>query len=157
MMEYSVYIVECADGTYYTGIATDIQRRLLEHNGANGKGARYTSARSPVSLVYEVRCESRSAALKEEHRIKRLAGPEAGSDCRIARRGCEGAVTATDENFDAVILGAGAAGLMCALTAGQRGRKVLLLERTDKAGAKILISGGGRCNFTNLDVAPTGS
>ena len=72
MMEYSVYIVECADGTYYTGIATDVQRRLLEHNGAKGKGARYTSARSPVSLVYEVRCASRSAALKEEHRIKRL-------------------------------------------------------------------------------------
>ncbi len=43
---------------------------------------------------------------------------------------------------------------MCALTAGQRGRKVLLLEHTDKAGAKILISGGGRCNFTNLDSAP---
>ena len=63
-------------------------------------------------------------------------------------------MTATDENFDAVILGAGAAGLMCALTAGQRGRKVLLLEHTDKAGAKILISGGGRCNFTNLDSAP---
>lgn len=71
-MEYSVYIVECADGTYYTGIATDVQRRLLEHNGAGGKGARYTSARSPVSLVYEVRCASRSAALKEEFRIKRL-------------------------------------------------------------------------------------
>lgn len=63
-------------------------------------------------------------------------------------------MTASDEGFDAVILGAGAAGLMCALTAGQRGRKVLLLERTDKAGAKILISGGGRCNFTNLDSAP---
>ncbi len=58
------------------------------------------------------------------------------------------------EPFDAIVLGAGAAGLMCALTAGQRGRKVLLLEHTDKAGAKILISGGGRCNFTNLDVAP---
>ena len=59
-----------------------------------------------------------------------------------------------DEAFDAIIIGAGAAGLMCALTAGQRGRKVLLLEHTDKAGAKILISGGGRCNFTNLDAAP---
>jgi predicted Rossmann fold flavoprotein len=63
-------------------------------------------------------------------------------------------VTVTEESFDAVILGAGAAGLMCALTAGQRGRKVLLLEHTDKAGAKILISGGGRCNFTNLDSTP---
>ena len=58
------------------------------------------------------------------------------------------------EHFDAIVLGAGAAGLMCALTAGQRGRKVLLLEHTDKPGAKILISGGGRCNFTNSDVAP---
>ncbi len=53
-----------------------------------------------------------------------------------------------------IVLGAGAAGLMCALTAGQRGRKVLLLEHMGAAGAKILISGGGRCNFTNLRVAP---
>ena len=56
--------------------------------------------------------------------------------------------------FDAIVLGAGAAGLMCALTAGQRGRRVLLLDHADRAGAKILISGGGRCNFTNLDVRP---
>lgn len=61
---------------------------------------------------------------------------------------------ASEEAFDAIVLGAGAAGLMCALTAGQRGRKVVLLEHTNKVGAKILISGGGRCNFTNLDVAP---
>ncbi len=59
-----------------------------------------------------------------------------------------------DAAYDAIIIGAGAAGLMCALVAGQRGRKVLLLEHTDKAGAKILISGGGRCNFTNLASAP---
>jgi len=58
------------------------------------------------------------------------------------------------EAFDAIVIGAGAAGLMCALTAGQRGRKVLLLDHLDKAGAKILISGGGRCNFTNLGSAP---
>ncbi len=63
-------------------------------------------------------------------------------------------MTAASDNFDVIILGAGAAGLMCALTAGQRGRKVLLLERTGEAGAKILISGGGRCNFTNLGAAP---
>src|SRR6267154_1713702 len=56
--------------------------------------------------------------------------------------------------FDVIILGAGAAGLMCALTAGQRGRKVLLLDHADRVGAKILISGGGRCNFTNLQSAP---
>ena len=58
------------------------------------------------------------------------------------------------EAFDVVILGAGAAGLMCAMTAGQRGRRVLLLEHNREPGAKILISGGGRCNFTNLEVAP---
>jgi predicted Rossmann fold flavoprotein len=56
------------------------------------------------------------------------------------------------ERFDVIIIGAGAAGLMCALTAGQRGRKVLLLEHADRVGKKILISGGGRCNFTNLRV-----
>jgi len=56
------------------------------------------------------------------------------------------------ETFDAVIVGAGAAGLMCAITAGSRGRRVLLLEHGEQAGAKILISGGGRCNFTNLEV-----
>jgi predicted Rossmann fold flavoprotein len=56
--------------------------------------------------------------------------------------------------FDAVILGAGAAGLMCAIEAGKRGRRVALLERADRIGKKILISGGGRCNFTNLYCAP---
>lgn len=58
------------------------------------------------------------------------------------------------EQFDAIIVGAGAAGLMCALTAGQAGARVLVLERSKKPGAKILISGGGRCNFTNQDVTP---
>jgi predicted Rossmann fold flavoprotein len=52
--------------------------------------------------------------------------------------------------FDVVILGAGAAGLMCAIEAGKRGRRVAVLERADRVGKKILISGGGRCNFTNL-------
>jgi predicted Rossmann fold flavoprotein len=58
------------------------------------------------------------------------------------------------ERFDVIILGAGAAGLMAAAIAGQRGRRVLVLEHTATIGAKILISGGGRCNFTNLDVRP---
>ena len=57
-------------------------------------------------------------------------------------------------DFDTIILGAGAAGLMCAIRAGQRGRRVLLLDHAPKAGAKILISGGGRCNFTNTGTAP---
>ncbi|WP_128892170.1 NAD(P)/FAD-dependent oxidoreductase [Erythrobacter sp. HKB08] len=58
------------------------------------------------------------------------------------------------ENFDAIILGAGAAGLMCAARAGQRGLRVLVLERAEKPGKKILISGGGRCNFTNIGAGP---
>jgi hypothetical protein len=60
----------------------------------------------------------------------------------------------SDTNFDVIIIGAGAAGLLCAITAGARGRRVLLLDHADEAGKKILISGGGRCNFTNLYAAP---
>jgi len=56
--------------------------------------------------------------------------------------------------FDAIILGAGAAGLFCAATAGQRGKRVLLLDHNAEVGRKILISGGGRCNFTNVHTAP---
>jgi predicted Rossmann fold flavoprotein len=57
-------------------------------------------------------------------------------------------------DFDAIVLGGGAAGLMCAAVAGQRGRRVLIVEHADEVGRKILISGGGRCNFTNLHTAP---
>jgi len=59
-----------------------------------------------------------------------------------------------DQRYDVIILGAGAAGLMCAMEAGKRARRVLLLERADRIGKKILISGGGRCNFTNLHTGP---
>lgn len=57
-------------------------------------------------------------------------------------------------DIDVLILGGGAAGLFCALTAGQRGRSVLVLDSSNKVGKKILMSGGGRCNFTNLDIQP---
>lgn len=58
------------------------------------------------------------------------------------------------QTYDVVIIGAGAAGLMCAATAGYRGRRVLVIERSAKPGRKILMSGGGRCNFTNLNSTP---
>ncbi len=58
------------------------------------------------------------------------------------------------KQYDVIILGAGAAGLMAAMIAGQRGRRVLLIEHADEPGKKILISGGGRCNFTNIHTAP---
>lgn len=58
------------------------------------------------------------------------------------------------EHYDAIVLGAGGAGLMCAAIAGQRGRRILVIDHADKPGKKILISGGGRCNFTNLHCTP---
>ena len=57
-------------------------------------------------------------------------------------------------DFDVVVIGAGAAGMMCAAQAGQRGRRVLLVEHYHALGEKIRISGGGRCNFTNINTAP---
>ena len=63
-------------------------------------------------------------------------------------------MAATTSHYDVIIIGAGAAGLMCAATAGYRGRKVLVLDHANKPGKKILMSGGGRCNFTNLNSMP---
>jgi len=60
----------------------------------------------------------------------------------------------TLNHFDVIIIGAGAAGLMCAITAGGRGRKVLVIDHANKVGKKILMSGGGRCNFTNVNTTP---
>lgn len=59
-----------------------------------------------------------------------------------------------NKNYDVIVIGAGAAGMMCAIEAGKRGRKVFLLDHANKPGKKILMSGGGRCNFTNLNVTP---
>ena len=59
-----------------------------------------------------------------------------------------------NQRYDVIIIGAGGAGLLCAMTAGQRGRSVAVLEHNERVGKKILISGGGRCNFTNLDAGP---
>ncbi len=63
-------------------------------------------------------------------------------------------MTAAPTQYDAIVLGAGGAGLMCAAVAGQRGRRALVVDHADAPGKKILISGGGRCNFTNVDAAP---
>ena len=74
-MPYFVYILECSDDTLYTGIATDVARRLIEHN-TSVKGAKYTRVRRPVSLVYEEECEDRSSACKREYAIKQLKREE---------------------------------------------------------------------------------
>lgn len=67
-----VYIVQCADRSFYTGIARDVLKRNVEHNSPHG-GAKYTRARQPVSLVYSESHTSRSSALKREHQIKRMS------------------------------------------------------------------------------------
>lgn len=69
---YFVYILECADGTFYTGITNDVARRVAEHNGS-ARAARYTKMRRPVTLRHSEPCSSRSAALKREHEIKGLS------------------------------------------------------------------------------------
>ena len=74
-MEYFVYIVECADTTLYTGITTDLERRLSEHNQSE-KWAKYTRVRRPVTLVYSETHASRSEACKREYAIKQLSREE---------------------------------------------------------------------------------
>jgi putative endonuclease len=63
-----VYIVKCADGTLYTGWSNDVESRVAAHN--KGKGARYTAARRPVTLIYTESCETKSSAMKRERQIK---------------------------------------------------------------------------------------
>lgn len=65
---WSIYIVECSDNTFYTGITKDVKRRITEHNNQNG--AKYTKGRTPVELVYRESAESKSKALKREYEIK---------------------------------------------------------------------------------------
>ena len=71
-MKYFVYMVRCSDNSLYTGITTDVFRRVDEHNGKWNKGAKYTAMRRPVNLVYSTEYENRSLASKEESRIKKL-------------------------------------------------------------------------------------
>ncbi len=68
---YYLYIIQCADQTFYTGITTDLERRIVEHNSSK-LGAKYTVARRPVELIFSREFKNRSAASKEEMRIKKL-------------------------------------------------------------------------------------
>ncbi len=68
---YFVYILECSDGTLYTGITSDLERRIKEHNSSK-LGAKYTKIRRPVELVYSKKYTNRSEALIEEARIKKI-------------------------------------------------------------------------------------
>lgn len=71
-MEWHVYLLRCADGSCYCGIAMDVGRRLAQHNGLLPGGARYTRGRRPVTLLASAACGSRSEALQAEYRVKRL-------------------------------------------------------------------------------------
>ncbi len=72
MPGWYVYIVKCSDNTLYTGITTDLDRRLDEHNNDERLAAAYTRCRRPVTLVYTEKQDSRSAASKREYRIRRM-------------------------------------------------------------------------------------
>ena len=69
-MNWTVYILQCANGTLYTGITNDLERRMAEHEA--GRGAKYTKGRGPFQLVYQQLCEDRSLASKRENEIKAL-------------------------------------------------------------------------------------
>ncbi len=74
-MSYFVYILKCSDDTLYTGITTDVDRRVDEHNNSD-KGAKYTKIRRPVTLMYTEELEDRSSASKREYAIKKLTRNE---------------------------------------------------------------------------------
>lgn len=82
--QWVLYILECKDGTLYTGITDDLTRRLAQHN--SGKGAKYTRGRTPLKLVYSEKCESHSQALKREIAVKRLARAEKINMCQKCKQ-----------------------------------------------------------------------
>jgi putative endonuclease len=81
---YSVYLIRCRDGSLYTGIATDVERRLAEHRDGR-KGARYLRGRGPLSLVFQRHIGSRSLASRIEARIKRLSKADRSNPARLQR------------------------------------------------------------------------
>lgn len=73
---YYVYILKCGDGTYYIGIAQNVEKRLRAHNGLIKGGAKYTSGRRPVELLYKETFDSKGEALKREYQLKQLSHRE---------------------------------------------------------------------------------
>ena len=74
MTDHWVYVLECSDGSFYTGYTTDVERRVAEHDA--GEGAKYTRGRTPVELVHSERFETRSAAMSREYEIKQFGRTE---------------------------------------------------------------------------------
>lgn len=82
MSSWFVYMVQCNDGTLYTGCTNDLEARLEIHNSQNG--AKYTRGRTPVKLVYQESCQNRSQAQQREHQIKQLTREEKLALCKIS-------------------------------------------------------------------------
>ncbi len=70
--DWYLYMIRCRDGTLYTGITTDVPRRLEEHKGLGNKGAKYLRGRGPLSLVFNVKVGEKALALRMEHKVKRM-------------------------------------------------------------------------------------
>ncbi len=83
-INWTCYLLECADGTLYCGITNDLEKRLAAHN--SGEGAKYTRGRTPVRVVYREQCADKSAALKREREVKEMRRPEKLALCRPGRR-----------------------------------------------------------------------
>jgi putative endonuclease len=71
-----VYLLQCSDGSFYTGVTNDLKRRVRQHNGEIVGGANYTRARRPVALAWYEACENRSVAQQREHSVRRSPRPE---------------------------------------------------------------------------------
>jgi len=82
---FSLYILKCADGTLYTGIATDVARRVEEHNSPK-LGAKYTRTRQPVKLIYSKEVGDQAAASREEYRVKQLSRQDKLALCGLKHR-----------------------------------------------------------------------
>lgn len=85
---FYTYIIECSDGTYYTGYTTDLNRRIRMHN--EKKGAKYTRSRTPVTLVYQETSETKSYAMQREAAIKRLSRKEKEKLIQSQKKNIEG-------------------------------------------------------------------
>lgn len=82
---WSLYLVRCADGSLYTGISTDVERRLREHS-SGARGAKFLRGRGPLTLAFEYRIGDRSLASRIEHRVKRLPAADKRQPAELARR-----------------------------------------------------------------------
>jgi putative endonuclease len=90
--QWWVYWVHCADDSFYTGITTDLERRVNQHNGKVAGGARYTSARRPVTLVYSEKSEDRSSASKREYVLRKITNSKKKEMVKSQVLGMEGTV-----------------------------------------------------------------